>query len=69
MIGLLHKSLNSRDKIMIYYMDGKGKVSQRVIRVVDIDNKRALAYCYYRKQVRSFKLNNILSCGPIKRSA
>lgn len=67
MVGLLNKSLYEKEKIMIYYMDSKGKVSQRIIRVVDIDDKRVLAYCYYRKEVRSFKLENILSCGQAKR--
>lgn len=68
MVGLLNKSLYEKEKIMIYYMDSKGKVSQRIIRVVGVDDKRVLAYCYYRKQVRSFKMENILSCGQVKRS-
>ncbi|CEI81327.1 hypothetical protein BN997_01145 [Oceanobacillus oncorhynchi] len=68
MVGLLNKSLYEKEKIMIYYIDSDGKVSQRIIRVVGIDEEKVLAYCYYRKQVRSFKLENILSCGQIKRS-
>ncbi|WP_080875534.1 hypothetical protein [Oceanobacillus timonensis] len=68
MTGFLTRAMDSKEKIMIYYMDSKGKVSQRIIRVVDIDDDKVLAYCYYRKQVRSFKLDNILSCGYIKRS-
>lgn len=68
MVGLLNKSLYEKEKIMIYYIDSKGKVSQRIIRVVGIDDEKVLAYCYYRKQVRSFKLENILSCGQVKRS-
>ncbi|MDM8100917.1 hypothetical protein [Oceanobacillus oncorhynchi] len=67
MIGFLTSTMNGKDKIMIYYMDSKGKVSQRIIRVVGLDDKRVLAYCYFRKQVRSFKLENILSCGQAKR--
>ena len=67
MIGLLYKSFDKKEKIMIYYMNSKGKVSQRIIRVVQLDDEKILAYCYYRKQVRSFKLDNILSCGGIKR--
>jgi len=68
MIGFLTSAMDGKEKIMIYYMDSKGKVSQRVIRVVGIDDEKVLAYCYYRKQVRSFKLENILSCGQVKRS-
>ncbi|CEI80602.1 hypothetical protein J18TS1_37940 [Oceanobacillus oncorhynchi subsp. incaldanensis] len=68
MIGLLHHSLDKKEKIMIYYIDRHNNVTQRVIRVVGIDDKRILAYCYYKKQVRSFKIENILSIGCVKRS-
>lgn len=53
MIGFLTRAMEKRERVMIYYMDSKGTVSQRIIRVVDIDDKKVLAYCYYRKQVRS----------------
>lgn len=66
--GFLKSSMEQKKKIMIYYMDSKGKVSQRIIRVVEMNDKKMLAYCYYRRQVRSFKLDNILSCGNVKRS-
>lgn len=68
MVGFLSSAMNEKEKIMIYYMDHDNNVTQRIIRVVEVDNKRVLAYCYYRKQVRSFKIENILSCGRIKRS-
>ncbi|WP_339233766.1 hypothetical protein [Oceanobacillus sp. FSL W7-1281] len=68
MIGFLTSAMNGKEKIMIYYMDHNNNVTQRIIRVVGIDNEKVLAYCYYRKQVRSFKLENILSCGQVKRS-
>lgn len=69
MSGFFINAMEHRDKIMIYYMDSKGKISQRIIRVVQLDDEKILAYCYYRKQVRSFKKDNILSCGQLKRGA
>ncbi|MEK4302380.1 hypothetical protein MKY30_23770 [Oceanobacillus sp. FSL W8-0428] len=69
MIGFLISAMENKEKVMIYYMDSEGNVSQRVIRVVDINDNKMLVYCYYRKQVRSFKMDGILSCGPLKRSA
>ncbi|GGP09617.1 hypothetical protein GCM10011346_14490 [Oceanobacillus neutriphilus] len=68
MIRFLTKAMEKKEKVMIYYIDSKGKVSQRIISVVDIDSLKILAYCYYRKQVRSFKIDNILSFGQLKRS-
>ncbi|WP_179134548.1 hypothetical protein [Oceanobacillus timonensis] len=66
MIGFLTNAIEQKNKVMIYYMDQDYNVTQRIIRVVGIDDKKILGYCYYRKQVRSFKLENILSFGQLK---
>ncbi len=68
MIGVFSNSLENKEKIMIYYIDSKSQVTQRIIRVVEMQENSILAYCYYRKQVRKFKLENILSCGNVRRS-
>ncbi|WP_164214924.1 hypothetical protein [Virgibacillus sp. YIM 98842] len=57
--------VESQEKIMIYYLDADGNITQRIIKVIDVHNGNMLAYCYYRKRVRSFKLVNILSWGKI----
>ena len=65
-MSLFKQSLQHKSKIMIFYIDGSNNVTQRIIRVVNIEEDSIVAFCYYRKQVRTFKLNNILSVGPIK---
>lgn len=67
MKGLLENSKELKSKIMIYYIDNNNEVTQRIISVVEVKKGCVIAYCHYRKQVRSFKLENILSCGPVKR--
>lgn len=69
MIRLLIRSLERKEKVMIYYLDNNNNLTQRIVQVVEADDTNLLAYCYFRKQVRSFKIDNILSCGPVKRSA
>ncbi|WP_078060081.1 hypothetical protein [Gracilibacillus timonensis] len=59
--------MRANQKIMMYYMDDNHKVTQRMIRIVKIKDTHILAYCYFRKQVRSFKVANILSYGPVSR--
>jgi predicted DNA-binding transcriptional regulator YafY len=59
--------MQQKEKIMIFYIDSASNVTQRYIRVVRITDKVAVAYCYYRKQVRTFKLDNILSAGPARK--
>lgn len=61
---ILNRSLQYNEKIMIFYMDSAGNVTQRYIRVIQINNDSIVAYCYWRKKVRTFKLDSILSAGP-----
>ncbi len=67
MKGLLENSKKLKSKIMIYYIDNNNEVTQRIVSVVELKREYVIAYCYYRKQVRSFKYENILSCGSVKR--
>lgn len=63
MHALLLQSAKQKEKIMMIYIDKQGQITQRVIRVIDIHSHTILAFCYYRKQVRSFHRNRILSIG------
>lgn len=67
MKGLFFRSMENKEKVMIFYMDSKGRVTQRFIRVLKWESQAILAYCYYRKKVRKFKLERILSAGPATR--
>ncbi|GAB3804764.1 hypothetical protein [Virgibacillus kimchii] len=63
------KSIENKEKVMIYYLDGNGVLTQRVIKVIRFEDKSLLAFCYYRKHVRSFILENIISYGKIEHKA
>nr|BDD44106.1 hypothetical protein 7 [Bacillaceae bacterium] len=64
---ILKRSMQQKEKIMIFYIDSAGNVTQRYIRVIRINNNSVAAYCYYRKQARTFKLDNILTAGPARK--
>ncbi|MEK4298087.1 hypothetical protein MKY30_01535 [Oceanobacillus sp. FSL W8-0428] len=66
MIGFLTNAMEQKKRIMIYYLDKDNNVTQRIIRVMQIEETKILAYCYYRKQVRRFMIDNILSFGIVK---
>ncbi|GIO24095.1 hypothetical protein J11TS1_26760 [Oceanobacillus sp. J11TS1] len=68
MIGFFTNAMERKERIMIYYIGKDNHVTQRIIRVVQIEDTKILAYCYYRKQVRNFKMDNILSWGYVRRS-
>ncbi|SIT18055.1 hypothetical protein, partial [Virgibacillus pantothenticus] len=61
MLGLFKNSLDNKQKLIIFYIDSDNKVTERYIRVIEIKENSILAYCFYRKQVRTFNMENILS--------
>lgn len=67
MRNLFMRSLKNKEKMMIFYLDNNNKMTQRVIRVVRIEEDAIIAFCFWRKQVRTFKWENILSAEPTGR--
>ncbi|MBC5637843.1 hypothetical protein H8S33_13610 [Ornithinibacillus sp. BX22] len=62
---LFLRSMENKEKIIIFYIDRHNNVSKRFIRVLSMNQDYMLAYCYWRKKIRTFKLDNILSTGAI----
>ncbi|SHH87877.1 MULTISPECIES: hypothetical protein [Virgibacillus] len=67
MLGLFKNSLDNKQKIIIFYMDSNNQVTERYVRVLEIKENSILAYCFYRKQVRTFNIENILSAGKVRK--
>ncbi|KNE22491.1 hypothetical protein [Virgibacillus pantothenticus] len=67
MLGLFKNSLDNKQKLIIFYIDSDNKVTERYIRVIEIKENSILAYCFYRKQVRTFNMENILSAGKVRK--
>jgi hypothetical protein len=68
MKNMLVTAMKSQELMMIFYLDKKGNVSQRIIKVEAIKGDKIKAYCYWRKQKRIFSLGNILSVGKAKKA-
>ncbi|MYL50242.1 hypothetical protein GLV98_12160 [Halobacillus litoralis] len=66
MIKLLNRASKTKRSLGMMYIDENGNVTQRKIRVVEVRVNHVLAYCYNRKQVRSFKKDGVLSVYPYK---
>jgi len=47
--------------IEFIYLDENERLSQRHVRVIFVDGSRMIAYCYLRRQLRSFSMDRILS--------
>lgn len=66
MEGVLERGLSNKQKVEIVYIDSEGRITQRFVRITVIREDTIFAYCYWRKQVRSFKRKNILSAYPVQ---
>lgn len=58
---LFNNTMKEKITLEMIYIAANGKVTQRFIKVVEVHKDYLLAYCYYRKQLRTFKIENILS--------
>jgi len=61
MRGLFLRSIENWEPIEIIYLNSKGKISQRTIHVLSETETNIKAYCFLKKQLRTFKKDNILS--------
>ncbi len=66
MKGILLRAVNSNNPIQMIYQSNEGTISQRIIKVLAVNNGQIKTYCYTRKQFRTFSLDNILSVAPLR---
>jgi len=64
---LLLNAAETSEKLEMIYISNKGEITQRVIKVEKVGEEYFRAYCYTRKQVRTFNMSNILSIGPLRK--
>ncbi|MBT2653895.1 hypothetical protein J7E81_01365 [Bacillus sp. ISL-18] len=68
MDGLLIRSIEEHMPIEMIYLAENQELSQRKLIVKEINDDYIRAYCLLRKQMRTFKRENILSIMPETRS-
>jgi len=68
MNGLLVRSFEYQQPIEVIYMNSKGQMSQRTIRVLSVTDQYVKSYCYAKRQIRTFRKENILS-GQLKKAS
>ncbi|PAD80623.1 hypothetical protein CHH57_23965 [Niallia circulans] len=67
MKGLLKRAVMNAEVLEMIYLNTKGEISQRRIKVIKLNEESFSAYCFTRNQQRTFKISNILSVGPVRR--
>ena len=68
MDGLLLRSIEENIPLEMIYLSKDQQISQRKMVVKEVNDEYIRAYCFLRKQVRTFRRENILSIMPNNRS-
>ncbi len=64
MEGLLIRSIEENIPLEMIYLAENQKLSQRKLIVIEVNDEYIRAFCLLRKQIRTFKRENILSIMP-----
>ncbi|RST60221.1 hypothetical protein D5F11_007115 [Siminovitchia terrae] len=66
MKSLLKRAVESKQRLEMIYINRDNQMSQRVIKVIAVTDSALKAYCYHKRQFRTFNLANILSVAPVR---
>lgn len=64
MDGLLLRSIEENLPLEMIYLSEDQQISQRKLLVKEVNDEYIRAYCLLRKQIRTFRRENILSIMP-----
>ncbi|SDN15441.1 hypothetical protein [Bacillus sp. OK048] len=67
MDGLLLRSIGENFPLEMIYLSEDQHISQRKLLVKEVNDEYIRAYCLLRKQIRTFRRENILSIMPNNR--
>ncbi len=48
------------------YMDRQGRISQRTVFILAHKNEKLIAYCFMKRKVRTFLIENILGMRKVR---
>lgn len=64
MDGLFLRSIEENIPLEMIYLSETNELSQRKLIIKEVNEEYIRAYCLLRRQVRTFRRNNILSIMP-----
>ncbi|WP_404331263.1 WYL domain-containing protein [Mesobacillus maritimus] len=68
MQNILVRAIEQQQLVQIIYLDANQKITQRIVRPYEINEKHLKGFCFLRKQVRLFKLDDILAVSPLRQT-
>ncbi|MEI3606109.1 hypothetical protein SPD48_10430 [Pseudogracilibacillus sp. SE30717A] len=65
MMGCINKAVQTGSKVNIIYVSQSNSISKRTIQIFSYTDEHIIAFCYMRRQLRTFKMTNILAIEQI----
>lgn len=59
------KAFKHQQVIEMMYMANDGGISQRRVKILRVSGESFQAYCFLRREKRTFKMENVLSAYPV----
>lgn len=67
MLEHIRQSNKYNQLLEMIYVDGKGTITKRRIKVLKMNKDTFVAYCFLRRANRTFKNSHVLALVPIER--
>jgi predicted DNA-binding transcriptional regulator YafY len=61
MRNILFRAVEEQQLVQIIYLDANEKITQRIVRPFEVTETQMKGFCFLRKQVRLFRLDQILA--------
>ena len=61
----LIKAMSRNQMLMMIYLSKQGIISKRRVKILQIDHDSFQAYCFRRRALRTFLLENVLALSPM----
>lgn len=66
MIQTIKRAISKENEyFLIIYLAPEGTITQRKIKILKVKEEKVIAYCYLRKGVRTFQLEQILGLEEV----
>jgi len=59
------KCMERNQTVELMYMDSKGNISKRRVKILKIQGDTFQGFCFSRNAKRTFIINSVLACVPI----
>lgn len=61
----IERAVRRSQTVDIIYIDKSSQVTKRRVKMLKLDKQSVITYCFIRRSIRRFKIDNILAITPV----